>query len=43
MSEGKDKKAFEELASKLVRVPKKALTKEVRRWKKRRAKRRKQK
>lgn len=35
--------AFDDLARKLVRVPKKELQKEVRKWKKRRAKRRKKK
>lgn len=33
--------AFDDLARKLVRVPKKALRKEVQRWRKRRAKRKK--
>lgn len=43
MTEEKDagREAFDELAKKLARVPKKALGKEARRWKKRRAKRRK--
>lgn len=37
------REAFDDLARKLVRVPKKELSKEVRKWKKRREKRRKKK